>query len=109
MNFIEIQTAETIKNLDKKAKVYKARAQERDEWKKKHDEFLKTVKEEEIKLLKNFDTAKVGHKPPKILATMNSDGSRDTQSRTKAQELCIPREPCHLYRHLSLQRDPETP
>ena len=37
--------------------------------------------------------AKVGQISPKVLATMNSDGSEDASSRKKTQELCIPREP----------------
>ena len=36
---------------------------------------------------------KVGQMSPEVLATINSDGSRDTESRTGAQELCVPREP----------------
>ena len=38
--------------------------------------------------------ARVSQVSPDVLATMNSsDGSRDTRPRTKAQELCAPREP----------------
>ena len=37
---------------------------------------------------------RVSQVSPEVLATMNSsDGSRDTRPRTKAQELCAPREP----------------
>ena len=44
-------------------------------------------KEEEIKHLKELLS-------PEVLATMNSsDGSKDTRHKTKAQELCAPREP----------------
>ena len=52
------------------------------------------LKEEEIKQLKELYMEKVSQVPPEALATMNSwDGSRDTLPRTKAQELCTPREP----------------
>ena len=38
--------------------------------------------------------ARVSQVSPEVLATMNfSEGSRDTSPRTKAQELCAPREP----------------
>ena len=100
---MEIQTSEAIETLDKKEKdwqelrakleEYKAMARERDEWKKKHDELQITFKEEEIKHLKKLYMAKVGQSSPEVLATMNSDGSKDPPSRTKPQELCIPREP----------------
>ena len=36
---------------------------------------------------------KVGEISPEVLTSMNSDGSKDAPSRTKTQELCIPREP----------------
>ena len=68
-------------------------AQERHEWKKRYDELLIILKEEEIKHLKKLYMAKVGPLSPEVLATMNSDGSRVLQSRTIAQELCFPREP----------------
>ena len=68
-------------------------ARERDEWKKKNDKLQITFKEEEIKHLKELYMAKVGQISPELLATMNSNGSKDAPSRTKTQELCIPREP----------------
>ena len=38
--------------------------------------------------------ARVSQVSPEVLATMNSsEGSRDTRPRTKAHELCAPREP----------------
>ena len=38
--------------------------------------------------------ARMSQVSPEVLATMNSsDGSRDTRPKTKAQELCAPREP----------------
>ena len=103
MSEMEFQTSETIETLDKKEKdwqdlraklgEYKAIARERDEWKKKYDELQMTFKEEEIKHLKELYMAKVGQISPEVLATMNSDGSKDASSRTKTQEPCIPREP----------------
>ena len=100
---MKIQTSEIIEDLDKKEKdwqelrtkleEYKAIAQERDEWRKKHDKLQITFKEEEIKHLKELYIAKVGQISPEVLATMNSDGSKDAPSRTKTQELCIPGEP----------------
>ena len=51
-------------------------------------------KEEEIKHLKELYMARVSQVSPEVLATMNSsEASRDTRPRTKAQELCAPREP----------------
>ena len=68
-------------------------ARERDEWKMKYDDLQMTFKEEEITHLKELYMAKVGQISPEVLATMNSDGSKDASSRTKSQEPCIPREP----------------
>ena len=103
MSEMDIHTSETIETLDKKEKdwheicgkleEYKAMAREQDEWKKKYDEQQITFKKEEIKHLKEFYMAKVGQILPEVLATVNSDGSKDASSRTKTQELCIPREP----------------
>ena len=100
MNEMGIQTTETIEPMDKKendwqdlhAKLekYKATARERDEWKKRQDELQITLKKEEIKHLKELYMANVGQISP---ATRNSDGSKDVQSRMKAQELCISSEP----------------
>ena len=100
---MEIQTSETIETLDKKEKdwqelraeleEYKAIARERDESKKKHNELQITFKEEEIKHLKELYMAMVGQISPEVLATMNSDESKDAPSRTETQELCIAREP----------------
>ena len=51
-------------------------------------------KEEEITHLKELYMARVSQVSPEVLATMNSsEASRDTRPRTKAQELCAPREP----------------
>ena len=103
MSEMDIHTSETIETLDKKEKKwhemrgkleeYKAMAREQDEWKKKYDEQQITFKKEEIKHLKEFYMAKVGQISPEVLATVSSDGSKDASSRTKTQELCIPREP----------------
>ena len=102
MSQMEIQTSETIETLEKNekdrkelhAKEYKAIARERDELNKKHDEMQITLKEEEIKHLRELHMARVSQVSPAVLATMNSsDGSRDTLPRTKAHELCNPREP----------------
>ena len=103
MNEIEIQTSETIEieTLDKKEKdwqelhskleEYKPKAQERDQWKNRHDELLITLLEEEIRHPKDLYLAKVGQMSPEALATLKSDCFRDMQSRAKAQELCVPR------------------
>ena len=103
MSEMKIQTSGTIETLDKKEKdwqelrakleEYKAMARDRDEWKKKNDELQITFKEKEIKHLKELYLAKVGKIAPEVLATMNSDRYKDAPSRTKTQELCIPREP----------------
>ena len=104
MSEMEIQTSETIETLEKKEKgrrelyakleEYKAVARERDEWKKKYEETRIAFKEEEIKHLKELYLARESLVSPEVLATMNSsDGSRDTHPTTKAEELCIPREP----------------
>ena len=104
MSEMEIQNSETFGTLEKneknreelhaKLEKYKAIAQERDEWKKRYDEMQITLKEEEIKHLRELYMAKVSQVSPVVLATMNSsDGSRDTPPRTRAQELCNPREP----------------
>ena len=104
MSEMEIQTSETIKTLEKKKKDqrelyanledYKAIAGERDEWKKKYEDMRIALKVEEIRHLKELYMARVSQVSPEVLPTMNSsDGSRDTRPRTKAQELCAPREP----------------
>ena len=104
MSEMEIQNSETFETLEKneknreelhaKLEEYKAIAQERDEWKKRYDEMQITLKEEEIKHLRELYMAKVSQVSPVVLATTNSsDGSRDTPPRTRAQELCNPREP----------------
>ena len=101
---IEIQTSETIETLEKKerdqdelcAKLqeYRAIAREIDEWKKKFEDLQIAYKEEKIKHLKELHLARVSQVSPEVLATMNSsEASRDTRPRTKAQELCAPREP----------------
>ena len=104
MNEIEIQTSETTETLEKKEKdqselcaklqEYRAIARERDEWKKKFKDLQMAFKGEEIKHLKELYMARVSQVSPEVLATMNSSqASRDTRPRTKAQELCAPREP----------------
>ena len=104
MNEIEIQTSETIETLEKKekhqrelcAKLQGNReiARERDEWKKKFEDMQIAFKEEKLKHLKELYMARVSQVSLEVLATMNSsEGSRDTRTRTKAQELCSPREP----------------
>ena len=101
---IEIQTSETIETLVKKerdqdelcAKLqeYREIARERDEWKKKFKDLQIAHKEEEIKHMKELYMARVSQVSPEVLATINSsEASRDTRPRTKAQELCAPREP----------------
>ena len=101
---IEIQTSETIETLEKKerdqnelcAKLqeYRTISRERDEWKKKFEDLQIAYKEEEIKHLKELYMARVSQVSPEVLATMNSsEASRDTRPRTRAQELCAPREP----------------
>ena len=101
---IEIQTSETIETLEKKerdqdelcAKLqeYRAITRERDEWKKKFEDLQIAHKEEEIKHLRKLYIARVSQVSPEVLATMNSsEASRDTRPRTRAQELCAPREP----------------
>ena len=100
MNEIEIQTSETIETLEKKyndqnelcAKLqeYRSIARERNGWKKKFEDLQLAFKEEEMEPRKR----RVSQVSPEVLATMNSsEGSRDTRPRTKAQELCEPREP----------------
>ena len=85
---------EDRKELHAKLEEYKAVARERDEWKKKYDEMQIILIEEEIKHLRELYMARVSQVSPALLAAMNSsDGSRDTPPRTKAQELCNPREP----------------
>ena len=104
MSEIEIQTSETIETLEKEEKdqnelcaklqEYRAIARERDEWKKKFEDLQIAYKEEEIKHLKELYMARVSQVSPEVLATMNSsDASRDTRHRTRAQELCAPRDP----------------
>ena len=62
--------------------------------KKKNDEMQLTLKEGQIKHLRELYMARVSQVSPTVLATMNSsDGSRDKLPRTKAQKLCTPREP----------------
>ena len=85
---------EDRKELHAKLEKNKAIARERDEWKKKNDEMQITLNEEEIKHLRELYMVRVSQVSPAVLATMNSsDGFRDTPPRTKAQELCNPREP----------------
>ena len=104
MSEIEIQTSETIETLEKKerdqnelcAKLLEHRAisRERDEWKKKFEDLQIAYKEEEIKHLKELYMARVSRVSTEVLATMkSSEASRDTRPRTRAQELCAPREP----------------
>ena len=104
MNEIEIQTSEISETLEKKEKdqrelcaklkEYRAIARERYEWKEKFEDMQIAFKEEEVKHLKELYMARVSQVSPEVLATMNSsDGSRDTRPKTKAQELCAPREP----------------
>ena len=104
MNEIEIQTSETIETLEKREKdqselcaklqQYRAIARERDEWRKKFEDLQMAFKEEEINYLKELYMARVSQVSLAILATMNSsEASRDTRPRTKAEELCAPREP----------------
>ena len=99
---IEIQTSETIETLEKKegdqselcAKLqeYRAIAQEKDEWKKK--DLQVAYKEDEIKHLKELYMAKVSQVSQEVLATMkSSEGSSDTRSKTRVQELCASRGP----------------
>ena len=100
MSEMEIQTSETIETLEKnekdrkelhaKLEEYKAIARERNQWKKKKGEMQITLKEEEIKHLRELYMARVSQVSPAVLATMNSS---DGPPRTKAQELCNPREP----------------
>ena len=101
---IEIQTSETIETMEKKerdqnelcAKVqeYRAISRERDEWRKKFEDLQIAYKEEEKKHLKELYMVRVSQVSPEVLATMNSsEASRDTRPRTRAQELCAPREP----------------
>ena len=78
-------------------------SRERDEWKKKFEDLQIAHNEEEIKHLKERYMARVSQVSPEVLATMNSsEASRDTRPRTRAQELCAPREPRLLSRHHSL-------
>ena len=104
MSEIEIQTSETIETLEKKERdqnelcaklqVYRTKSRERDEWKKKFEDLQIAYKEEEIKHLKELYMARVSQVSTDHLATMNSsEASRDTRRRTRAQELCAPREP----------------
>ena len=104
MSEIEIQTSETIETLEKKerdqnelcAKLqeYRAISRERDEWKKKFEDLQIAYKKEKINYLKELYMARVSQVSPEVLATMNSsEASRDTRPRTRAQELCAPREP----------------
>ena len=101
---IEIQTSETIETLQKKEKdqselcaklqEYRAIARERDEWKKKFEDLQMAFKGDEIKHLKDLYLARVSQVSPEVLAMLNSsEASRDTRPRTKAPELCAPREP----------------
>ena len=60
---------------------------------KKYDELQMTFQEEEIKHLKELYMAKLCQISPEVLATKNSDWSKDASSRTKTQEPCISREP----------------
>ena len=77
-----------------KLQEYRTISRERDEWKKKFEDLQIAYKEEEIKHLKELYMARVSQVSPEVLATMNSsEASRDTRPRTRAQELCAPREP----------------
>ena len=102
VNEIEIQNSETIETLELKEKDqrelcaklqdYRAISRERDEWKKKFENLQIAFKEEEAKHLKELYMVRLSSLA--VLATMNSsDGSRNTRPKTKAQELCAPREP----------------
>ena len=84
MSEMEIQTSETIGTLEKKDM----------DQRKNYEDTRIALKEEEIRHLKELYMARVSQVSPEVLATMNSpDGSRDTRPRSKAQELCAPREP----------------
>ena len=93
MNEIEIQTSETIETLEKKVKdqselcdklqEYRTIARERVESKRKFED-----------LQIAFYMARVSQVSPEFLAKMiSSEESRVTRPRTKAQEMCAPREP----------------
>ena len=101
---IEIQTSENIETLEKKerdqnelcAKLqeYRAISREKYEWKKKFEDLQIAYKEEEMKHLEELYMARVSRVSQEALATMNSsEASRDTLPRTRAHELCAPREP----------------
>ena len=69
-------------------------AREREEWKKKFEDMYIAFKEQETKHLKALYMARVSLVTTEVKATMiSSDGSRVTRPKTKAQELCAPREP----------------
>ena len=96
MSEIEIQTAETSETLEKRgrdwqelcAKLddYKKKAKNCDEWKRKYDELLITLKEEKIRHLKEVYNARASKLSPDVLATMNPD----TTTKAKPQELYEP-------------------
>ena len=98
---IEVQTSDTIETLEKKERdqtelcaKLQAISRERDEWKKTFADLQIAYKEAEIKHLKDLYMARVSQESPEVLASMNSsEASRDTRTRTRAQELCAPREP----------------
>ena len=102
MNEIEIQTAETSETFEKRDKdweelcakfdEYKEKAKDRDKWMRKYKELQIAFKEDEIRHLKLY-MAKLGRVSPEVLATMNSGGPKDAQSRMRAQELCVSRDP----------------
>ena len=74
--------------------MYRTISRERDEWKKKFEDLQIVYKKEEIKHLKELNMARVSQVSPEVLATINSsEASGDTRPRTRAQELCAPREP----------------
>ena len=102
MSEIEIQTAETSETLEKRDKnwkelrakfeEYKEKAKDGDEWKINYDELQIAFKEKEIRQPKELYMAKVDRMSPEALATINSGGSKDSQSRMTAQELRVSRE-----------------
>ena len=61
---------------------------------KNFEDLQMAFKKEEIKHMKELYMARVSQLSPEVLATMSSsEAPRDKRSRTKAQELCAPREP----------------
>ena len=98
LNGIEIETAETSETLEKRDKdwqelcaklnEYKEKAKERNDWKRKYDESLITLNEEEIRHLKEVYNARNSKLSPDSLAIMNAD----TTVKAEPQELYKPSE-----------------